>query len=287
MVQGLQRAMLSAYNSYKIATEDIEKNIEKISTGTRIPKFSDDSVDSASVVRMTNKISALEQANRNVKNSQDLLITADTGVAQVRSIVERLKEIGIESASDVITQEERTILSAEYDQLLEEVDFVISTTKYNGIELLDGTFLNKTVAIGINDDPDQQVQISLGDASADILGRTIQVAGTDTLFSIADSSVSDTSNSADSVETLDAALEQLIEYQSRIGASIRRFDFTITNLEGMILQTENNKNSLTALDEAREITNMTVNQIKQQTALAMMAQAQSLSHAIFQLLQNH
>ena len=287
MVQGLQRAMLSAYNSYKIATEDIEKNIEKISTGTRIPKFSDDSVDSASVVRMTNKISALEQANRNVKNSQDLLITADTGVAQVRSIVERLKEIGIESASDVITQEERTILSAEYDQLLKEVDFVISTTKYNGIELLDGTFLNKTVAIGINDDPDQQVQISLGDASADILGRTIQVAGTDTLFSVADSSVSDTSNSADSVETLDAALEQLIEYQSRIGASIRRFDFTITNLEGMILQTENNKNSLTALDEAREITNMTVNQIKQQTALAMMAQAQSLSHAIFQLLQNH
>ena len=287
MVQGLQRAMLSAYNSYKIATEDIEKNIEKISTGTRIPKFSDDSVDSASVVRMTNKISALEQANRNVKNSQDLLITADTGIAQVRSIVERLKEIGIESASDVITQEERTILSAEYDQLLEEVDFVISTTKYNGIELLDGTFLNKTVAIGINDDPDQQVQISLGDASADILGRTIQVAGTDTLFSIADSSVSDTSNSADSVETLDAALEQLIEYQARIGASIRRFDFTITNLEGMILQTENNKNSLTALDEAREITNMTVNQIKQQTALAMMAQAQSLSHAIFQLLQNH
>ena len=287
MVQGLQRAMLSAYNSYKIATEDIEKNIEKISTGTRIPKFSDDSVDSASVVRMTNKISALEQANRNVKNSQDLLITADTGVAQVRSIVERLKEIGIESASDVITQEERTILSAEYDQLLKEVDFVISTTKYNGIELLDGTFLNKTVAIGINDDPDQQVQISLGDASADILGRTIQVAGTDTLFSVADSSVSDTSNSADSVETLDAALEQLIEYQSRIGASIRRFDFTITNLEGMILQTENNKNSLTALDEAKEITNMTVNQIKQQTALAMMAQAQSLSHAIFQLLQNH
>ena len=287
MVQGLQRAMLSAYNSYKIATEDIEKNIEKISTGTRIPKFSDDSVDSASVVRMTNKISALEQANRNVKNSQDLLITADTGIAQVRSIVERLKEIGIESASDVITQEERTILSAEYDQLLKEVDFVISTTKYNGIELLDGTFLNKTVAIGINDDPDQQVQISLGDASADILGRTIQVAGTDTLFSVADSSVSDTSNSADSVETLDAALEQLIEYQARIGASIRRFDFTITNLEGMILQTENNKNSLTALDEAREITNMTVNQIKQQTALAMMAQAQSLSHAIFQLLQNH
>ena len=287
MVQGLQRAMLSAYNSYKIATEDIEKNIEKISTGTRIPKFSDDSVDSASVVRMTNKISALEQANRNVKNSQDLLITADTGVAQVRSIVERLKEIGIESASDVITQEERTILSAEYDQLLKEVDFVISTTKYNGIELLDGTFLNKTVAIGINDDPDQQVQISLGDASADILGRTVEVSGTPTLFSIADSSVSDTSNSADSVETLDAALEQLIEYQSRIGASIRRFDFTITNLEGMILQTENNKNSLTALDEAREITNMTVNQIKQQTALAMMAQAQSLSHAIFQLLQNH
>ena len=287
MVQGLQRAMLSAYNSYKIATEDIEKNIEKISTGTRIPKFSDDSVDSASVVRMTNKISALEQANRNVKNSQDLLITADTGIAQVRSIVERLKEIGIESASDVITQEERTILSAEYDQLLKEVDFVISTTKYNGIELLDGTFLNKTVAIGINDDPDQQVQISLGDASADILGKTVEVSGTPTLFSVADSSVSDTSNSADSVETLDAALEQLIEYQSRIGASIRRFDFTITNLEGMILQTENNKNSLTALDEAREITNMTVNQIKQQTALAMMAQAQSLSHAIFQLLQNH
>ena len=61
----------------------------------------------------------------------------------------------------------------------------------------------------------------------------------------------------------------------------------ITNLEGMILQTENNKNSLTALDEAREITDMSINQIKQQTALAMMAQAQSLSQTIFQMLQNH
>ena len=105
MIQGLQRAMLNAYDNYKRATEDIEKNVEKISSGSRIPNFSDDSVASASVVRMTNKISALEQANRNVKNSQDLLLTADTGIAQVRSIVERLKEIGIQSANDNITQE--------------------------------------------------------------------------------------------------------------------------------------------------------------------------------------
>ena len=91
----------------------------------------------------------------------------------------------------------------------------------------------------------------------------------------------------DAVEVLDAAHEQLIEHQAQIGATIRRFDFTISNLESMVLQTENNRNSLTALDEAREITDMSINQIKQQTALAMMAQAQSLSHAIFQLLQNH
>ena len=83
------------------------------------------------------------------------------------------------------------------------------------------------------------------------------------------------------------ALEDLTAQQAYIGASIRRFDFTITNLEGMILRTENNKNSLTALDEAKEITDMSINQIKQQTALAMMAQAQSLSQTIFQMLQNH
>ena len=287
MIQGLQRAMLNAYDSYKQATGDIEKNVERLASGSRIPKFSDDSVASASVVRMTNKIAALEQANRNVKNSQDLLVTADTGMAAIRTIVERLQEIGIESANETITQEERTILSSEYDQLLEEAEFVVSTTKYNGIELLDGNFTNRIVAIGVTDDPDQRINITLGDMSADILGRTIQVSGTDTLFSVADSSVDDSSKSADAVETLDAALEQLLEHQAQIGATIRRFDFTITNLESMVLQTENNKNSLTALDEAREITDLSVNQIKQQTALAMMAQAQSLSHAIFQLLQNH
>ena len=287
MIQGLQRAMLNAYDSYKQATGDIEKNVERLASGSRIPKFSDDSVASASVVRMTNKIAALEQANRNVKNSQDLLITADTGIAQVRSIVERLQEIGLETANDAISQEERTVLSAEYNQLLEEAEFVVSSTKYNGIELLAGNFTNQIVAIGVTDDPDQRINITLGDMSADILGRTIQVSGTDTLFSVADSSVDDSSKASDAVETLDAALDQLIEQQARIGATIRRFDFTITNLEGMVLQTENNKNSLTALDEAREITDLSVNQIKQQTALAMMAQAQSLSHAIFQLLQNH
>jgi flagellin len=127
----------------------------------------------------------------------------------------------------------------------------------------------------------------LGDASADALGKTEDVNGVATLFSISDSSVDDSSKSLDAVETLDAALEQLIEHQAQIGATIRRFDFTITNLESMVLQTENNRNSLTALDEAREITDMSVNQIKQQTALAMMAQAQSLSQTIFQLLQNH
>ena len=285
MIQGLQRAMLNAYDNYKRATEDIEKNVEKISSGSRIPNFSDDSVDSASVVRMTNKIAALEQANRNVKNSQDLLLTADTGIAQVRYIVERLKEIGIQSANDTITQEERTILSAEYDQLIEEVDFVVSTTKYNGIELLDGTFMNKTVAIGINDDPNEQVQLSLGDASASVLGD--QVDDGDGITAIIDTDIDDGSNAAGAVEILDMALEDLTAQQAYIGASIRRFDFTITNLEGMILRTENNKNSLTALDEAKEITDMSINQIKQQTALAMMAQAQSLSQTIFQLLQNH
>ena len=287
MIQGLQRAMLTAYDSYKKATGDIEKNVERLASGSRIPKFSDDSVASSSVVRMTNKIAALEQANRNVKNSQDLLITADTGIAQVRSIVERLQEIGIETANDAISQEERTVLSAEYDQLLEEAEFVVSSTKYNGIELLAGNFTNQIVAIGVTDDPDQRINITLGDMSADILGKTKEIAGTPTLFSVSDSSVDDSSKASDAVETLDAALDQLIEQQARIGATIRRFDFTITNLEGMVLQTENNKNSLTALDEAREITDLSVNQIKQQTALAMMAQAQSLSHAIFQLLQNH
>ena len=285
MIQGLQRAMLNAYDNYKRATEDIEKNVEKISSGSRIPNFSDDSVDSASVVRMTNKIAALEQANRNVKNSQDLLLTADTGIAQVRSIVERLKEIGIQSANDTITNEERVILSAEYDQLIEEVDFVVTTTKYNGIELLDGTFMNKTVAIGINDDPNEHVQLSLGDASANVLGD--QVDDGNGVTSITDTDIDDGSNAASAVEVLDMALEDLTAQQAYIGASIRRFDFTITNLEGMILRTENNKNSLTALDEAKEITDMSINQIKQQTALAMMAQAQSLSQTIFQLLQNH
>ena len=285
MIQGLQRAMLNAYDNYKRATEDIEKNVEKISSGSRIPNFSDDSVASASVVRMTNKISALEQANRNVKNSQDLLLTADTGIAQVRSIVERLKEIGIQSANDNITQEERTILSAEYTQLIEEVDFVVTTTKYNGIELLDGTFMNKTVAISINDDPSEHIQLSLGDASASVLGDKVDDG--DGITSITDTDIDDGANAASAVEVLEMALEDLTAQQAYIGASIRRFDFTITNLEGMILRTENNKNSLTALDEAKEITNMSINQIKQQTALAMMAQAQSLSQTIFQMLQNH
>ena len=285
MIQGLQRAMYTAYDNYKRATEDIEKNVEKIATGSRIPSFSDDSVDSASVVRMTNKITALEQANRNVKNSQDLLITADTGIAQVRTIVERLKEIGIQSANENISQEERTILSDEYAQLIDEIDFVVSTTKYNGIELLDGSFMDKTVAIGINDTADEQIQLSLGDASADALGDR----GVDgnTITSLKDTDISSGGDAASAVEVLDQALEDLVNQQSQIGATIRRFDFTITNLEGMILQTENNKNSLTALDEAKEITDMSINQIKQQTALAMMAQAQSLSQTIFQMLQNH
>ena len=285
MIQGLQRAMYTAYDNYKRATEDIEKNVEKIATGSRIPSFSDDSVDSASVVRMTNKITALEQANRNVKNSQDLLITADTGIAQVRTIVERLKEIGIQSANENISQEERTILSDEYSQLIDEIDFVVSTTKYNGIELLDGSFQNKIVAIGINDDPTEQIKLSLGDASAGTIGD--QVDDGNGITSIRDTIIDSGGDAASAVEVLDQALEDLVAQQSQIGATIRRFDFTITNLEGMILQTENNKNSLTALDEAKEITDMSVNQIKQQTALAMMAQAQSLSQTIFQMLQNH
>ena len=285
MIQGLQRAMYTAYDNYKRATEDIEKNVEKIASGSRIPSFSDDSVDSASVVRMTNKITALEQANRNVKNSQDLLITADTGIAQVRTIVERLKEIGIQSANENISQEERTILSDEYSQLIDEVDFVVSTTKYNGIELLDGSFQNKIVAIGINDDPTEQIKLSLGDASAGTIGD--QVDDGNGITSIRDTIIDSGGDAASAVEVLDQALEDLVAQQSQIGATIRRFDFTITNLEGMILQTENNKNSLTALDEAKEITDMSVNQIKQQTALAMMAQAQSLSQTIFQMLQNH
>ena len=90
-----------------------------------------------------------------------------------------------------------------------------------------------------------------GDASADALGDR----GVDgnTITSLKDTDISSGGDAASAVEVLDQALEDLVAQQSQIGATIRRFDFTITNLEGMILQTENNKNSLTALDEAKEI----------------------------------
>lgn len=157
---------LNSYNKMIINKDKLKKNMEKLSSGLRINRASDDAAGLAISEKMRGKIRGLEQAADNVQDGISLIQTAEGALNETHAILQRLRELAVQSANDTNTAQDREHLQKEVDQLVSEMNHISENTQFNNMNLLDGLFEEK-IHIGAN--ADQNLLLSIKNMGSEIL----------------------------------------------------------------------------------------------------------------------
>jgi flagellin len=177
---------LTAQNAMAVNGRNLSKAMEQLSTGKRINSAADDAAGLAISSKMTSQVRGLDMAVRNANDSISLLQTAEGAMVEVTNMLQRMREVSVQSANDTNTAEDRSYLDLEFQQLKGEIDRVINNTQWNGVNVLDTSFTNNTTAgkftfqVGANADQTIDHTISVfGLGTPDgAVGTTAIVAGT-------------------------------------------------------------------------------------------------------------
>jgi len=166
---------LNAQRNVGVSNDQLGKSLERLSSGLRINRAGDDAAGLAIATKLSAQIRGLNQAARNVNNAISLVQTAEGALNTTTNILQRLRELAVQAASDDNTSADRSTLNAEFTQLVAELTRTANTAEFNGQNLLDGSFTGKYFQIGANSG--QTVALDIGDARAKGLGTRADLTG--------------------------------------------------------------------------------------------------------------
>ena len=158
-----------AYNNLSKVQSSLNSNIERLSSGLRINRASDDSAGSSIATRMVNQINGMKQANANAQQTNNLVQAAESGLSDISDILGRMRELAVQAASDNVNDEDRASIDFEFQSLRSEATRIARATEYDDKNLLDGSY-NGRFQIGADNDHNNRLNISIGDASEVGLG---------------------------------------------------------------------------------------------------------------------
>ncbi len=288
-------ASLNTYRSYAASQAGMEQNIERLSSGLRINKASDDAAGLAISDRMDNQIRGMQQANRNVQQGNNLLQTAEGAMNEVGNILGRMRELAVQSASDTVSGDDRDSIDLEFEQLKSEIDRIAKGTSYNGMGLIDGSAASDdiTLQVGADNNSQDQLSFNLADfrvtdtagspAITTFAGASLTTDGsTGTNFKALDLATS--ANSQTAITSLDEAIEAVNDQRATVGALQNRLEFTSSNLMGSIQNNSASVSTIRDADFAAEAADLAKNQILVQSGTSMLAQANGLSQNVLALI---
>jgi flagellin len=212
---------LAAQRALKGNTRAVESNLNKMSSGTRITKASDDAAGLAISEKLKAQIRSVEQANRNANDGISMIQTAEGGLDEISSMLTRLRELAVQASSDTVGDTERSFTDMEYQNLKLEIERISNVTEFNGTKLLNGASDKLDFQIGIYNDQFQD-RISY---DAKNTNATMSSLG------INDLTVSKRDTAQTSLAVVDKAIEKVSEQRSGLGAIQNRLQSTSRNLE--------------------------------------------------------
>ena len=262
------------------------KNMEKLSSGMRINRAGDDASGLAVSEKMRSQIRGLNQANTNAQNGISFIQTTEGYLNETTDIIQRLRELSVQSANGIYTAEDRMMIQVEVSQLVAELDRVASHAQFNGMNLLTGRFARETgentvtasmwFHIGAN--MDQRTRAYIGTMTAAALG--LRNLGDESILSL---ETVDDANRA--IGTLDEALKQVNKQRADLGAYQNRLEFTMRGLQIGAENLQAAESRIRDTDMAKEMVDFTKNQILTQAGTAMLAQANQTTQSVLSLLQ--
>lgn len=263
-----------------INSKNLQESMAKLSSGERINSAKNDSAGLAISEKMRSQIRGLNQASRNVQNGVSMLQTAEGYMSSTTDILQRIRELAVQSANGIYSDEDRAMLQTEVEQLVSEVDRVSQTAEFNGMILLSGRFAEDGIKLQVGANVDQSFIVKLADMSATALGlKGPGQDGTEQSISLADPESANMT-----LATIDEALKTVNKNRADIGASMNRMEMT---QKGLNVAAENmvaSESRIRDTDYATEIVEFTKNQILSETSVALLAQANSQSKNVLSLL---
>ena len=289
-------ASLNTYRSYAASQAGMEQNIERLSSGLRINKASDDAAGLAISDRMDNQIRGMQQANRNVQQGNNLLQTAEGAMNEVGNILGRMRELAVQSASDTVSGDDRDSIDLEFEQLKSEIDRIAKGTSYNGMGLIDGSADGTdkiTLQVGADNNAQDQLSFNLADFRVDDGSSAISTfagvqltdgASSPTNKNFQDLDLDTAATSQWAISALDQAIEAVNDQRATVGALQNRLEFTSSNLMSSIQNNSASMSTIRDADFAAEAADLAKNQILVQSGTSMLAQANSLSQNVLALI---
>ena len=250
-------------------TGALSKSTEKLSSGYKINRAGDDAAGLSISEKMRSQIRGLNKASSNAQDGISLIQVAEGALNETHSILQRMNELATQAANDTNTSTDRTALQQEVNQLTSEINRIQSTTQFNTMNLLDGTFKNKNLQVGSLSG--QKIDIAISNMNASSLG----VSGL---------KVSSFDSAGTAMSKIQAAIDKVSTQRSKLGALQNRLEHTINNLDTTAENTQSAESRIRDTDMASEMVQYSKNNILSQAGQSMLAQANQSNQGVLSLL---
>jgi flagellin len=286
MIINHNMSAIFADRQLKLNGLNLDKNMEKLSSGMRIVRAGDDASGLAVSEKMRSQIRGLRQASSNASNGISFIQTSEGYLQESQDIMQRLRELSVQAANGIYTDEDRAQIQVEVSALVNEVDRIASHAQFNGMNMLTGRFARSSgnnvvtasmwLQIGAN--MDQRTRVFIGTMTADALG--VRNASSKQIISL---STPDGANR--SIGTIDTALRSINKQRADLGAYQNRLEYAVKGLDVGAENLQAAESRIRDADMASEMVDYTKNAILTQSATAMLAQANTKTRSVLQLLQ--
>jgi flagellin len=258
--------------------------MEQLSTGRKINSAADNASGLAISTRMTSQIRGLDQAIRNANDAVSMVNTAEGALDEITDMLQRMRELAVQSGTGTTSSNDRVFLDAEFDHLIAEVQRVAANTQWNGRNILNGAAGGAATVSGVSFqvgmDPSQTIAVNFGNMASDATMTSLNGFGLD-----ATTIASAIAKSSQVMTAADVAIEAVSTQRATFGAVSNRLEHAIDNLTNVMTQSEASRSRILDTDYAASTSELARTQIIQQAGTAMLAQANQLPQTVLALLQ--
>jgi flagellin len=262
---------INTSSSYIDTGNKLNQTYSQISSGKRINSAADDAAGLAITTRVSSQVSGTQQAQRNGLDAKSLIETEDSALAQITNGIERLKELSVQQGNGILNDSDRAALSKEADQITDQINQVIEQSSFNGKDLFQ------------QESSSQSLNFQLGDKAGDVVSLTANVTA-DPIKEGLDQLDFSSSDAGDNLTNLDAIQQVVTERRTELGATSNRIDSSVEQLSNEEIQTQSAKSRVEDADVAKLVSEMIVEQVKQQAQHAAQSQSNASAEDTLRLL---
>jgi flagellin len=273
-------ASLSAIHQLNRTQGSLTTSLERISSGLRVNRASDDAAGLSVASRMASDNTSLAQAMRNTNDGISMVQTAEGGLNELNNILVRMRELSVQASNETYNSTDRSMITTEMTQLSAEYQRIVTTANFNRTNLLNASDTAFNIQVGIQNSSDNRITIDL-----DALAAAASDVGLKTLFSANSIASSGQIGAAQTnIDLIDSALNDISTRRSTLGALQNRLESSLSEASNYSQNLSASQSQIMDVDYASESANMTRYQIQQQAGVAALAQAKAIPQSVISLL---